>query len=222
MNIIQLSEHVFKCESEFSPTNTSIKIPNNTWLIKHHDDVYIIDTAVRDMVYEQIKAAKAIGNPKAILLTHGHYDHINGAEVWLEEFDIPIYAHHKELVYIKGEKPYPFRGFLQTEVASVVQPLTDELFTHLSLQYYLTPGHTTGHVVYHHELEDLLLAGDLFVTSRDDLHPPLRRVSIDINENIDSGYVIDKIKPNIISTTHGQEHLYNDKSYEKYVFWYRD
>ena len=40
----------------------------NIWLIKHHDDVYVIDTGVKKLVDEQIKAATAIGNPKAIFL----------------------------------------------------------------------------------------------------------------------------------------------------------
>lgn len=79
MNIIQLSENVFKCETEFIPASTPATIQINTWLIKNHDDVYIIDTGIEELAYDQIRAAKVIGNPKAILLTHGHNDHIQGA-----------------------------------------------------------------------------------------------------------------------------------------------
>jgi len=123
MNIVQLSEHIFKCECQI---NISITIPVNTWLIKHNDDVYIIDTGVEQLVDEQIKAATSIGNPKAILLTHGHSDHIQGAAKWIQHFDIPIYAHGKELTYINGEVPYPNKNVLeQNGVKHKVQPLTE-------------------------------------------------------------------------------------------------
>ncbi len=104
MNLRQLSEHVFQCEFVL---DVPLRIPVHTWFMKDGDDVYIIDTGVERFADAQIRAALAIGNPKAILLTHGHSDHIQGASKWLERFDIPIFAHQKELVYINGEAPYP-------------------------------------------------------------------------------------------------------------------
>jgi glyoxylase-like metal-dependent hydrolase (beta-lactamase superfamily II) len=103
-----------------------------------------------------------------------------------------------------------------------VQPLTVETLARLPLQYYLTPGHSPGHVVYHHETDNLLLAGDLFITSKEDLHPPIRRFSVDMNENIDSGALINDLRPKLISSSHGQDLLYHDELYKKYVFHYRD
>lgn len=220
MNLIQLSQHVFKCEFEI---DVPIHIPVNIWFIKDNDDVYLIDTGIEKLVDDQIKAALAIGNPKAILLTHGHSDHIQGAAKWLENFNIPIYAHQKELIYINGEAPYPNKNILEkTGVANIVQPLTEQTLQHLPVQYYLTPGHSPGHVVYHHELDNILLSGDLFITSKDDLHPPIRKFSVDMNENIDSGAIIDEIKPTLISSSHGQDLLYNKDLYKKYILRYRD
>jgi glyoxylase-like metal-dependent hydrolase (beta-lactamase superfamily II) len=218
--MIQLSKHIFKCEFKIEGP---IKIPINIWFIKDHDDVYIIDTGVEELVHVQIKAAKAIGIPKAIFLTHGHSDHIQGAAKWLEQFNIPIYAHHHELKYINGIVPYPNNKTIEdTGVANFVQPLTAQTFANLPIQYYLTPGHSPGHVVYHHEIDNTLLAGDLFITSKEDLLPPIRNFSVDMNENIDSGAIIDEIKPRLISSSHGQDLLYNEDLYKKYVFWYRD
>ncbi|KIU10115.1 hydrolase [Bacillus subtilis] len=81
MNLRQLSEHVYQCEFEL---DVPLRIPVHTWFIKDGDDVYIVDTGIERFADAQIRAALAIGNPKAILLTHGHSDHIGGASKWLE------------------------------------------------------------------------------------------------------------------------------------------
>lgn len=218
MNVIQLSPHVFKCEFAIK---SIVPIPVNIWFVKYHDDVYIIDTGIEEFVSSQMKIAASIGVPKAVLLTHGHGDHINGAARWRKEFKIPIYAHPQELIYINGEEPYPNKDTIEnTGVANMVQPLTSETLAHLPMQFYLTPGHSPGHVIYHHEEDNILLAGDLFITSKDDLHPPVKRFSVDMNQNIKSGAIIDEIKPKLISSSHGQDIFYHDDLYKKYVFWY--
>lgn len=220
MNMIPLSKHVFKCEFKI---NIPIQIPVNIWLIENDGDVYIVDTGIEELVDFQVKAALSIGTPKAILLTHGHSDHIQGATKWLSKFNIPIYAHSKELIYINGEEPYPNKNILEnTGVQNIVQPLSEKIFQHLPIKYYLTPGHSPGHVIYHHEIDNILLAGDLFFTSKEDLHPPIRKFSVNMNENIDSGSIIDKIKPILVSSSHGQDLLYNEDLYKKYKFKYRD
>lgn len=102
-----------------------------------------------------------------------------------------------------------------------MQPLTEQTLANLPIHYYFTPGHSPGHVIYHHEIDNILLTRDLFVTSNDALHPPLRQISIDMNENIDSGAIIDEIQPKLISSSHGQDVFYHDKLYKKYAFWYK-
>ncbi|MCH5586706.1 MBL fold metallo-hydrolase [Shimazuella sp. AN120528] len=145
------------------------------------------------------------------------------AAKWLKYFDIPIYAHTKELTYINGEIPYPNKKVVEeTKLAYMIKPLSAQILNDLPITYYLTPGHSPGHVVYYHEIDKVLMAGDLFITSKTDLHPPVKKFSVDINENIDSGAIIDKIKPNIISSSHGQDLIYNENLYQKYVFWYWD
>src|SRR5690349_2191391 len=45
--------------------------------------------------------------PTAIVLTHGHFDHVGGLHTLLEEWDVPVYAHRWELPYVTGEREYP-------------------------------------------------------------------------------------------------------------------
>src|SRR3954447_17906273 len=45
--------------------------------------------------------------PAAIVMTHGHFDHVGALEDLAEEWDVPVYAHPLEAPYLTGGKSYP-------------------------------------------------------------------------------------------------------------------
>jgi hypothetical protein len=45
--------------------------------------------------------------PAAILLTHGHFDHVGVLEELAEEWDVPVFAHVLEHPYLDGTAAYP-------------------------------------------------------------------------------------------------------------------
>ena len=45
--------------------------------------------------------------PKAIILTHGHFDHVGSIIKLADQWDVPVYSHELELPYITGKKDYP-------------------------------------------------------------------------------------------------------------------
>src|SRR6516162_6147053 len=45
--------------------------------------------------------------PAAIVLTHGHFDHVGALEPLADRWDVPIYAHPMELPYLTGRSSYP-------------------------------------------------------------------------------------------------------------------
>src|SRR4051812_27359788 len=45
--------------------------------------------------------------PAAIVLTHGHFDHVGALEDLAAEWDSPIYAHPLEHPYLNGKQSYP-------------------------------------------------------------------------------------------------------------------
>ena len=47
------------------------------------------------------------GPPRAIALTHGHFDHSGSAKALADEWDVPVYAHPLELQFLNGTSSYP-------------------------------------------------------------------------------------------------------------------
>jgi glyoxylase-like metal-dependent hydrolase (beta-lactamase superfamily II) len=45
--------------------------------------------------------------PAAIILTHGHFDHVGSAEVLAQDWDVPVYAHPLEHPFLDGSASYP-------------------------------------------------------------------------------------------------------------------
>src|SRR5438105_3294810 len=55
-------------------------------------------------------AARRFGNgarPAAIVLTHGHFDHVGVIETLAADWDAPVYAHPLEMPYLDGRSAYP-------------------------------------------------------------------------------------------------------------------
>lgn len=45
--------------------------------------------------------------PKAIVLTHGHFDHRGSLLELAEEWEVPVYCHHQEKPFLTGQASYP-------------------------------------------------------------------------------------------------------------------
>ncbi|MGV3587169.1 MAG: MBL fold metallo-hydrolase [Adhaeribacter sp.] len=122
--------------------------------------------------------------PQAIILTHGHFDHVGALRQLLEEWDVPVYAHLLELPYLTGRSAYPppdptvgggGMAFMSRiypnkpiDIRRQVQALpNDGTVPHLSGWTFLhTPGHTAGHISLFRDSDSVLIAGDAFVTVR--------------------------------------------------------
>ena len=89
-------------------------------------------------------------NLKAILLTHGHFDHILVAEGLKEKYDVPLYA-SKEEKEMLGSSRWNLSGREEGIEITDYIPLEDgESIELLGKEWKVisTPGHTKGSVCY--------------------------------------------------------------------------
>ncbi|MBR0552951.1 MBL fold metallo-hydrolase [Stakelama marina] len=100
-----------------------------------------------------------------IILTHGHIDHCGEAGILAKELDVPIEGPHEaDRFWIarldEDGRQYGFH-------AQVFEPdrWLDEgdrvSIGNLTLNVYHTPGHTPGHIIFHHPESKLALVGDV-------------------------------------------------------------
>ena len=126
----------------------------------------------------------ADARPAAIIMTHGHFDHVGVLKELAERWDAPIYAHPQELPYLNGQASYPpadpsvggglmarLAGWYPTgpvDVSASLQALPEDgSVPHLPGWRWLhTPGHSPGHISLWREEDGTLIVGDAFVTTK--------------------------------------------------------
>lgn len=118
------------------------------------DDVALIKRALSSMNL----------SAEAILLTHGHYDHMLGAAHLKNEFGCKVYIHEKDKVYLEN-RTYNLcpdcdaERFLPIAPDGLI-PEGDFEVSGISFTVILTPGHTPGGVCLYLENQKTLISGD--------------------------------------------------------------
>lgn len=206
-------------------------------LVGNQDKWVLVDTGLENSADFILQCVKnrfgANGRPQAIILTHGHFDHV-GSVIKLSEFwDVPVYIHPIEMPYITGKKDYP-----------VADPTVDEgmvakmspTFPHTSIDIGFraaalpndgnvpgmpgwkcihTPGHTEGHISLFREKDQVLIAGDAFsttkqesllsvITHRKQISGPPKYLTIDWKAAEDSVRHLRDLKPSLVIPSHGE------------------
>jgi glyoxylase-like metal-dependent hydrolase (beta-lactamase superfamily II) len=195
----------------------------------------VIDAGMPNSAAELIAVAEnRFGNqkPSAIILTHGHFDHVGNVVELVERWKVPVYAHPLEFPFLKGERAYPdpdtsVEGGLLAKISFVYphKPIDirevllalpeNKTVPFLSEWRWIhTPGHTPGHVSFYRERDKTLIAGDAFVTVRTDsfykvliqkkeINGPPRYLTTDWEAAKQSVKQLVALKPELAITGHG-------------------
>lgn len=145
----------------------------------------LIDAAMphsAEAILEVVKRRYGGRKPQAVILTHGHFDHVGAIVPLLEQWGVPVYAHPAEMPYLNGQKDYPkgdptVEGGLVSELSPLypnqgidigewLQALPEDGTVPFlaGWRWIHTPGHTPGHISLFREADRVLIAGDAFVT----------------------------------------------------------
>jgi glyoxylase-like metal-dependent hydrolase (beta-lactamase superfamily II) len=162
----------------------------NSYLLEEGGEVTIVDAGVagqwNQLPAELAAMGRSLDDVRAIVLTHGHTDHIGYAERARIERGWPVQVHELDAALARGEVPNPARGggpmrplpmlgFLWWtlrhgglriqhlgEVATFGDGAT--LDVPGSPRVTLVPGHTPGCAALHFAGHDALLVGDALCT----------------------------------------------------------
>lgn len=163
----------------------------NCYLVGNKKTWTLVDSGSGGHAQDILKAVrKRFGKkakPEAILLTHGHFDHTGSAAELADDWDVPIFAHERELPFVDGRSEYPppdptVGGFMSFAVRFIPARNNKvylgnrvrkfEKFKSLpgmkEWRVIETPGHTHGHVSFFREKDRVLIAGDAFTTVNQD------------------------------------------------------
>lgn len=122
----------------------------NCYLVINEDtkECVVIDPGDEAHVIKQ--AIKTCGaEPKAVLLTHGHTDHIDALVDIKQEYGIECYAGEKETFYLKG-----FLVEHRVRDNDVIEAAG------IKLKVLETPGHSEGSICFYWEEKNILFSGD--------------------------------------------------------------
>jgi glyoxylase-like metal-dependent hydrolase (beta-lactamase superfamily II) len=162
----------------------------NSYLVEESGEVTIIDAGVpgfyRDIPKELAAMGRTIADVRALVLTHGHTDHIGFAERLRRDQRVPVWVHEMDAALARGEVPNPSKGFGPTKLGPLLRflwftilrgglrtPKLHEVATFGdgatldvpgSPRVILTPGHTPGSAALHVPSLGALFVGDAFAT----------------------------------------------------------
>lgn len=198
---------------------------SNIYLIAE-ESLTLIDTGFRGSSPSVIKFIESLGRTvdelELIILTHNHIDHGGGLPEWKEITKAKAAAHRVDLPVGDDTILYPDGSYigklLKVPVLSgikkrfVFQPedidiVLDggEVFPVLGgLQVIHTPGHTSGCISLYASREKMIFVGDALNNRQNILRPPVKRVSLDVDQGIESIKTMSGLDIEIVCTGHGK------------------
>lgn len=208
----------------------------NAYMIGTRENWVLVDAGMPTSTRMVLKAVKKVFDdmpPKAIILTHGHFDHVGALRTLLKKWNAPVYAHGLELPHLTGRAYYPHPdpdagGGMMTKLSPLFSNAPIDLGHHVHAlpadgtlpfledwRYLHTPGHSAGHISLFRDKDKVLVAGDAFITTRQEsifsaltkpleIHGPPMYFTPDWNSAGDSVEKLAALEPNLALTGHGK------------------
>ena len=170
--------------------------------------------------------------PAAIIMTHGHFDHVGALETLADRWGVPIFAHTRELPYLDGRESYPpadpsVGGGMMAALSGLYPRGPIDVSAHLQplpadgsvpflpeWRWIHTPGHAPGHVSLWRDRDRSLVVGDAFITTNQEsayavatqepeLHGPPKYFTPDWTTARESVRRLAALSPELVISGHG-------------------
>jgi len=158
----------------------------NVFLIREGGKFFLLDAGLpgtRGTIKRWVTRITGGQRPEAVLLTHGHFDHVGALPGLAAEWDVPVWAHALEQPFLTGASEYPADPTVGRGMMSLLSPLyprgpidlgsrarvlpADGSIPGLDgWRWIAAPGHAPGQVAFYRERDQVLLAGDAFNTTK--------------------------------------------------------
>jgi glyoxylase-like metal-dependent hydrolase (beta-lactamase superfamily II) len=163
----------------------------NWYLVEEDGRLTVVDAGVptswRSFAGALAQLGRRRDDVEAIVLTHGHFDHLGFAERARAELRIPVYVHENDVPLTRHPRRYGYerarayyfltqvkaapvvaalianRAWWPKPIATVTRFVDGVLAVPGSPRVVPTPGHTLGHVALHLPDRDAVIAGDAVV-----------------------------------------------------------
>jgi glyoxylase-like metal-dependent hydrolase (beta-lactamase superfamily II) len=197
----------------------------------------LVDAGIPGSASDLRAAARArfggSGRPRAIVLTHGHFDHVGALQTLSRDWDVPVYAHREEHPFLNGTRSYPpadpsVGGGLMALLSPLFPTSPVDVSERLRAlpgdgsvpgmpgwRWLHTPGHAPGHISMWRDADRMLIAGDAFVTTKQEsvysavtqkpeMHGPPMYFTPDWSSARQSVQALAALAPETVVTGHGQ------------------
>jgi glyoxylase-like metal-dependent hydrolase (beta-lactamase superfamily II) len=199
-------------------------------------DFVLVDAGMPESANEIISVTEerfgVNSRPKAIILTHGHFDHVGAVVELVKHWDVDVYAHEMEMPFLTGKMSYPepdptVEGGMVAKMSPMfpIEPINlgervktlpqDGSVPYMTgFRWIHTPGHSPGHVTFFREQDGALIVGDAFVTVKQDslykvltqefeISGPPRYLTTDWDAARESVKTLAALKSTVAVTGHG-------------------
>lgn len=144
--------------------NNFYELSANTYVVYDGSDCIVIDSGKdNNDVIDFIKENHLV--LKGVLLTHGHFDHIQGLPTLLKEFDVPVYINKDDECLLTSPHLNGSDRFSRQDIILNIKTVTftdGEVINLLKspIEVIATPFHTRGSSCFYLKDNKILFTGD--------------------------------------------------------------